>query len=56
MNFESRLHYGSPRMKRHDEYKGMVRDKVKAHTHKHTLNHFTVLLDFVRDYLGQPAP
>ena len=24
--------------------------------HTHTHNHFTTLLDFVRDYLGEPAP
>jgi len=26
------------------------------HTHTHTHNRFTALLDFVQDYLGEPAP
>jgi len=28
----------------------------EAFMHTHTHNHFTALLDFVRDYLGEPAP
>ena len=27
-----------------------------SHTHTHTPNHFTALLDFVRDYPGEPTP
>jgi len=26
------------------------------HTHTHTHNCFTAVLDFVQDYLGEPAP
>jgi len=26
------------------------------HTHTHTHNRFTVVLDFVQDYPGEPAP
>ena len=31
-------------------------DWMKKCTHTHTHNRFTALLDFVRDYLGEPAP
>jgi len=30
--------------------------QTHTHTHTHTHNRFTALLDFVRDYPGEPAP
>jgi len=29
---------------------------IEPETHTHTHNSFTALLDFVRDYPGEPAP
>jgi len=30
--------------------------RTHTHTHTHTHNRFMVLLDFVQDYMGEPAP
>jgi len=35
---------------------GFSDDSAPSHRAKHTHNHFTALLDSVKDYLGEPAP
>ena len=44
------------RQKREEENGENAPQYTHIHTHTHTHNHFTALVDFVRDYPGEPAP